>query len=139
MGVVVGVGSGLVFGVGSELISGLDGGLFFGLLTGLRGDATIPTEWTVWSWRRLRQRFLAEIISTGRYKLVGRLVVGLVAGLGAWLIAWVVGGLAGGLFGGLQSGWSDERLEDWRLSRPNHGIWLSATDALRFGLVLGPG
>ncbi|MFO7168478.1 MAG: hypothetical protein DIU80_010695, partial [Chloroflexota bacterium] len=71
--------------------------------------------------------------------VVGGLAGGLFGGLGAWLIAWVVGGLAGGLFGGLQSGWSDERLEDWRLSRPNHGIWLSATDALRFGLVLGPG
>ena len=155
-GLLSGLRSGLVMGLDIGLVEGLTGGVFSGLFFELvEGTETErePMEVVLWSWRAARR-------SLGKALLVGLLVVlifglsfGLFSGLvyeslygfAKGLIFGLISGIADGLnftllvvlFFGLFSGLSSGVLDEHERATPNQGIWDSARNSMRVGLVGG--
>jgi len=145
-------------GVLLALIAGflamLMGGL--GLVTRPQGEI-LPTEIMTWSWTSMWQSLrkqagkgagvglLTGIATAFIFSLASHLgmgttiglashlgvgaTIGLAYGLTTWSVIWLVGGFAGGL--------SQDRIPEQKRVRPNEGMWRSAMNSIRFGLVVG--
>ena len=148
---------GQIMGLDIGLVEWLDGGIFSGLLFELiEGTETEikPVEVVHWSWRGARRGLgrglLVGLLLAGLlygpfiallfglfYESYYGLIVGLISGLIVGLLYGLPFGLlvmlAFGLFSGLSSGILDEHK---RLT-PNQGIWDSARNSVRVGLVSG--
>jgi DNA polymerase III delta prime subunit len=80
-----------------------------------------------------RSRFIYRLVAW----LLSGLLIGLVFALLFGLLIGLVFGLVGGLVVGLFFGLTQKRMDKHNLVAPNQGVWLSAQNGIRFGLLLG--
>ena len=128
---------------------GLTNGPIFGIMVGafglfvdkLAGEPDMKVELAEvvdWSWPKMRA-ILASFLSLG---LAGGLIFALFFGTAdgrfARIILGVFFGLLLGLFFGLIGGWERGELEEKKRISPNQGIWYSARNGVRTGLLAGP-
>jgi hypothetical protein len=139
---VGGLNFGLVFGLVFWLVGWLLGGLF-----SARGSIKIePTEIVTWSWKKAWRGFglglviilIVNLVSILIAVLVSVLANGLISGLSLLangLACGLVAVLACGLFSGLIFGLSKDTLKEDSFVKPNEGIWRSARNGIRYGVM----
>ena len=147
--------SGLIFALFSGLIFALFGGLdglrifvIFALGAGgvkafTREIKTIKTvEVVKWSWRKFWRDIHSNLNSMLDYGLILGLIFALFSGLIFGPDYWLIGGMIGSIIGlnlallvVLSVGLISTEIEN--KNYPNQGIWLSAKNAINFGLIYG--
>jgi len=114
----------------------LGGGLFFKLEAEIR-----PTEVLTWAWRRLQRQIVLCLLAGLVFGLLLALVDVLFStgywDLGNLLLFPSAFGLVVALIGLLMAGWSGELSVRRSDAKPNQGIWRSARNSGRVGLIVG--
>ncbi|MBV9688245.1 MAG: TIR domain-containing protein [Ktedonobacteraceae bacterium] len=127
---VGGLNFGLVFGLVFWLVGWLLGGLF-----SARGSIKIePAEIVTWSWKKAWRGFGLGLVIMLIVNLVGILITVLVSLLANGLVNGLFFAPAGGL-SGLTFGLSKETLKENSFVKPNEGIWRSARNGIRYGVM----